>query len=41
MKLKNFQDIIQECLTQAEIEEIEKQAEIELQSLQEHSATTR
>ena|ERR1700735_3824957 len=34
MKLKNFQDLIEECLTKAEIAKIEKQAKFELKALQ-------
>lgn len=33
MKLKNFQDLAQECLTKAEIAKIEKQAKFELKVL--------
>lgn len=34
MKLKNFQDLVDECLTKAEIAEIEEQAKFELKALQ-------
>lgn len=34
MKLKNFKDLIEECLTKEEIVEIEQQAELELQAMQ-------
>lgn len=33
MKLKNFQDLVEECLTKAEIAEVKKQAEFELKAL--------
>ena len=33
MKLKNFQDLVEECLTKAEIAEIEQQAKSELKIL--------
>ena len=34
MKLKNFQDLVDECLTKKEIAEIEKKAKFELKALQ-------
>lgn len=34
MKLKNFKDLAEECLTKQEIAEIEEQAKFELQALQ-------
>ena len=33
MKLKKFQDLIEECLTKEELAEIEKQAVLELKGL--------
>lgn len=34
MKLKNFQDLVEECLTKKEIAEIKRQAKFELKALQ-------
>ncbi|MBS1986595.1 hypothetical protein JST99_01540 [Candidatus Dependentiae bacterium] len=34
MKLKNFKDLVEECLTKQEIAEIEQQAQLELQAMQ-------
>jgi len=34
MRLKNFQDLVEECLTKSEMAEIERQVELELKALQ-------